>query len=109
MVSANCWSSGMALLGCLCLVGCGSSVLLDPEGYHGGVVRYHYKQHQSPMLSSNRSEAFQKMREFCGGPYTIIKEGPTQGRKRVTQGFGPEEVIMEEWWGIRFTCKEAGG
>ena len=99
----------MALAGCVCLVGCGSSVLLDPEGYHGGVVRYHYKQHKGPMLSSHRSEAFQQMSEFCGGPYVILKEGPTQGRKRVTQGFGPDEIITEEWWGIRFFCKEAEG
>ena len=109
MVSAKSWSRGIALIGCLCLIGCGSNVLLDPEGYHGGVVRYHYKQHQSPMLSSNRSEAFQKMKEFCGGPYVILREGPTKGRKRVTQGFGPDEVITEEWWGMRFTCKEPEG
>jgi hypothetical protein len=91
------------------LVGCCSNVRLNPEGLNGGVVRYHYKQHQSPMLSSNRSDAFQKMREFCGGPYFILKEGPTQGRARVAEGFGPEEVIREEWWGIRFTCKEPEG
>ncbi len=109
MVSTKYWSRGIALVGCVCLGGCGSTVLLNAEGLHGGVVRYHYKQNQSPMLSSNRSEAFQEMREFCGGPYKILKEGPTQGRARMAGGFGPEEVIREEWWGIRFTCKEQEG
>ncbi len=99
----------MALVGCVYLVGCGSTVLLNPEGLNGGVVRYHYKPHQSPMLSSNRSDAFQKMREFCGGPYVIVREGPTQGRKRVSEGFGPPEILTEKWWGIRFHCKDPGG
>ena len=96
----------MALIGCIFLVGCGSRVLLNAEGLHGGVVRYHHKQNQSPMVSPNRGEAFERIKEFCGGPYSIVKEGPTQGRKRVAEGFGPEEVIREDWWGMRFTCQE---
>lgn len=108
MVSVKSWSRGIVLVWWLFFVGCGSSVLLNPEGFNGGVVRYHYKQHQSPMLSTNRSEAFQRINEFCGGPYVILREGPTQGRKRVTEGFGPEEVIREEWWGMQFSCKEKG-
>ena len=108
MTFVKSWSRGIAFMFGICMIGCASSVLLDPDGYYGGVVRYHYKQHQSPMLSSNRSEAFQKMREFCGGPYKILKEGPTRGRQRVSAGFGPEEVISEEWWGIQFSCKGIG-
>ena len=108
-MSGKCWSRGVAFVGCIGLGGCGSSVLLNAEGLHGGVVRYHYKQHQSPMVSANRGEAFRKMEEFCRGPYIILKEGPTQGRARIAEGFGPEEVIREDWWGIRFTCKDPEG
>ena len=61
------------------------------------------------MFSTNRSEAFQRISEFCGGPYMILKEGPTQGRARIAEGFGPEEVIREDWWGMRFICKEPEG
>ena len=99
----------MSLIGFVCLAGCGTGVLLDPEGYHGGVVRYLYDQHKGPMLSSHRGEAFQKITEFCGGPYVIVREGPTQGRKRVSEGFGPPEILTEKWWGIRFHCKDPGG
>ena len=59
-------------------------------------------------MSSHRGEAFEEIKEFCRGPYVIVKEGPTQGRKRVAEGFGPSEVIKEQWWGIRFSCKDSG-
>ena len=109
MASSKSWSRGMILLGCVPLVGCGSSVLLDSEGNYGGVVRYHYNEHKGPMLSSHRGEALLQIREFCGGPYVIVREGPTRGRKRVVEGFGPSEVITEDWWGIQFSCQDPGG
>lgn len=63
-----------------------------------------YSEHKGPMLSSHRGEAFQQIKEFCGGKYVIVREGPTKGRQRVVEGIGPAEVIKEEWWGIRFQC-----
>ena len=91
------------------LTGCGTGVLLTREGIDGGVVRYLYKEHQGPMVSPYRGEAFNQIKRYCVGAYKIIKEGPTRGRKRIAQGIGTSEVIEEPWWGIRFRCQTGEG
>ena len=76
-----------------------------PEGGGRGVMMYLYNGTDGQMLTSRRGEAFQTIREFCHGPFEIVKEGPTKGRQRVVEGVGGSEIIVENWWGIRFQCE----
>ncbi len=85
-------------------MGCGAGVLLNPEGQGGGIAQYLYQEHDGHMLSSNRTEALRQISRYCVRSYTIIKEGPTQGRKRVVDDIAGSDVITESWWGIRFKC-----
>lgn len=77
-----------------------------PEGDRGGVMTYLYKGSEGQMLTPRRGEAFQKIREFCRGPFDLVKEGKTKGRQRVVEGVGGTDIIVENWWGIRFRCVE---
>ena len=106
MTPSKRWSSRFILVFILgaSMTGCGSGVLLTREGIDGGVARYLYKEHQGPMVSPHRGEAFTQIKRYCVGSYKIIKEGPTRGRKRIAQGIGKSDVIEEQWWGIRFRC-----
>ena len=74
------------------------------EGEMRGVVRYLYKPQEGPLLSSHRGDAFDKIKEFCLGPFEMVREGPTKGRRRLVESVGGSEVITENWWGIRFRC-----
>ena len=76
------------------------------ESPDSGVVRYLYKGNDGHLSTSKRAEAFDKIREFCRGPYQVLKEGKTKGRQRVVEGMGGAEVVTEDWWGIRFQCTE---
>ena len=101
------WSrAGVALLVMMggLLGGCGGGVQVIREGPDSGVVRYLYKGNDGHLYTSKREEAFDKIREFCGGPYQVLKEGQTKGRQRVVEGVGGTEVVTEDWWGIRFQC-----
>jgi len=96
----------------LCVVliatgGCGAGVKLAQESEHGGVVVYPYKPEQGPVLSSFRTEAVRMMEARCPSGHTIIREGETKGRSRLS---GPVqqtggEIIQEHRWGIQFQCK----
>lgn len=99
------WSSigGMVLWMCT-IMGCGTGVLLQQEA-DGGVVQYLYQERTGHLLSSNRTVALDEITRHCAGPYTMIQEGPTRGRKRVVQGVAGVDVITESWWGIRFRCQ----
>ena len=103
----NHWSSivAIAFLSCT-MIGCGAGVMLQQEG-EGGVVQYLYQERTGHLLSSNRTLALQRIAQYCGGGYTMRQEGPTRGRRRVVQGVAGDEVISENWWGIRFTCQTA--
>ncbi|MCA9472519.1 MAG: hypothetical protein MRJ96_16855 [Nitrospirales bacterium] len=90
---------------CMCLTGCGAGVMLHPEGQQGGVAQYLYQAHHGHLGSPNRTEAFHQISRYCLRSYTIIKEGPTRGRKRVVEGIAGSDVITETWWGIRFRCE----
>ena len=58
------------------------------------------------MLSAFRKEALALMRDKCGGPYTIIREGETKGRVKLASPIeGAQEVVQERRWGIQFQCK----
>ena len=101
------WSRpGAALIVALGVVtgGCGGGVEVIRESQDSGVVRYLYKGNDGHLYTSKRTEAFDKIREFCRGPYQVLKEGQTQGRQRVIEGVGGAEVVTEDWWGIRFQC-----
>ena len=101
------WSrAGVALILTLGVVtgGCGGGVQVIREGPDSGVVRYLYKGSDGHLYTSKRAEAFDQIREFCDGPYQVLKEGKTQGRQRVVEGMGGAEVVTENWWGIRFQC-----
>jgi hypothetical protein len=99
------WSS-LAVLCLIALTGCGEGAKLLLEREDGGVVAYPFRGEQGPMLSSFRSEALTLMKEKCGGPYTIIKEGETKGRARITSPIeGAQDIVEERRWGIQFQCK----
>lgn len=90
----------------LSLAGCGDGAKLIQENDHGGVVVYPFKGEQGSMLSSFRQEALSLMKEKCGGPYTIVREGETKGRARVAGPVeGGQEIVQERRWGIQFQCK----
>ncbi len=84
--------------------GCGGGVEVIRESPDAGVVRYLYKGTDGHLYTSKRQEAFDRIDEFCGGPYQVLKEGKTKSRQRVLEGMGGTEVVTEDWWGIRFQC-----
>ena len=99
------WSrAGVALIVVIGLYGCGGGVQVIRESPESGVVRYMYKGKDGHLHSSKRVEAFEKIREFCRGPYQVLKEGKTKGLQRVVEGMGGTEVLTQDWWGIRFQC-----
>ena len=99
------WSS-LAALFFIALTGCAEGAKLVQERENGGVVAYPFKGEQGSMLSSFRQDAFALMKEKCGGPYTIVREGETKGRSRVVGAVeGAQEVVQERRWGIQFQCK----
>jgi len=99
------WSS-LGLLVVIVLVGCAEGAKLVQEREDGGVVAYPFKGDQGSMLSSFRNDALALMKEKCGGPYTIVREGETKGRSRVAGAVeGAQEIVQERRWGIQFQCK----
>ena len=103
------WSRVWIVCGILLLSGCGGGLRLVLDDDHRGVMMYRYKETQGPMLTPRRGEAFQKIRELCRGPFTIVREGETRGRQRMVEGVGGSEIIIENWWGIRFHCGDEIG
>lgn len=100
------WSRAATVAVCACLAGCGDGAKLLQESEHGGVVVYPYKGEHGSMLSSFRKDALALMRDKCGGPYTIVREGETKGRARVAGPVeGSQEIVLERRWGIQFQCK----
>lgn len=99
------WSSLAALL-VIALAGCSEGAKLVQEREGGGVVAYPFKGDQGSMLSSFRREALDLMKEKCGGPYSIVREGETKGRSRMVSPVeGAQELVRERRWGIEFLCK----
>ena len=98
------WSSlGCALV--LFLAGCAEGAKLVQDTGDGGVATYPFKGEQGSMLSSFRQDALALMKEKCGGPYTIVREGEAKGRVRVAGVEGAQEIVQERRWGIEFRCK----
>jgi len=87
------------------LTGCGEGVQVIRESDNSGVVRYIYKKYQGHLVTPRRAKAMEEAKKFCKGPVKILREGPTQSRKRVVEGIGGGDVIEEKWWGIRFQCQ----
>ena len=99
------WSS-LAVLIVITLAGCGERAKLLQEGEDGGVVAYPFIGEKGPMLSSFRTDALAIMKEKCGGPYTIVREGEAKGRTRMASPVeGAQEIVEERRWGIQFQCK----
>ena len=99
------WSSLVLLFG-IVLVGCAEGAKLVSEREDGGVVAYPFKGEQGAMLSSFRKDALALMKEKCGGPYIIVREGETKGRSRMAGSIeGTQEIVQERRWGIQFQCK----
>ena len=99
------WSS-LAVLFIIVLVGCANGAKLVQEREDGGMVVYPFKGEQGSMLSSFRQDALALMKEKCGGPYTIVREGETKGRTRMASSIeGAQEPVQERRWGIEFQCK----
>jgi hypothetical protein len=98
------WSSLAFLF--VILAGCGEGAKLLQENEDGGIVVYPFTGEQGEILSSFRTDALALMKEKCGGPYTIVREGETKGRTRtVSPIVGAEEMVRERRWGIQFQCK----
>jgi len=98
--------SGLTILFVIVLVGCGEGAKLVQERENGGVVTYPFKGEQGSMLSSFRQDALALMKEKCGGPYTIVREGEAKGRTRMASPVeGSQEMVEERRWGIQFQCK----
>jgi hypothetical protein len=103
--SMKIWSR-VSLLLVLALAGCGEGAKLLQERDDGGIVAYPFTGEQGSMLSSFRTDALALMKEKCGGPYTIVREGETKGRTRIVSPVpGAQEVVEERRWGIQFQCK----
>lgn len=99
-------SRALLLLLPLLLTGCGQGATLLQESDRGGVVVYPFKGEQGAMLATFRTDALAVMKEKCGGAYSIIREGETKGRVRVSGPVeGAQEVVQERRWGIEFRCK----
>lgn len=86
--------------------GCGAGAKLVQDRPGGGVVVYPFTE-SGHMVSPFRKEAFEIMRERCGGNFRIVKEGETRSRQRVSGIQGAEEIVRERRWGIEFQCKAA--
>jgi hypothetical protein len=100
------WSSAPLIAMGLCLAGCADGAKLVQEHDRGGVVVYPFKGEQGSMLSTFRTDALNLIKEKCGGPYTIVREGETKGRSKLASPIeGAQEVIQERRWGIQFQCK----
>lgn len=100
------WSSLLLLLLVLALAGCADGAKLIQEREDGGVVVYPFKGDQGSMLSSFRTDALALMKDKCGGPYTLVREGETKGRTRIVSPVeGAQEIVEERRWGIQFQCK----
>ncbi len=99
------WSS-LAILFIIALAGCADGAKLIQEREDGGVVVYPFRGEQGSMLSSSRTDALALMKEKCGGPYTIVREGETKGRSRIVSPVeGAQEIVEERRWGMQFQCK----
>ena len=99
------WSR-LAVLFVIALAGCAEGAKLIQEREDGGVATYPFKGEQGSMLSSFRQDALALMKEKCGGPYNIVREGETKGRARMTSPVeGAQEIVQERRWGIQFQCK----
>ena len=99
------WSS-LATFIFIALAGCGEGAKFLQEKEDGGIVAYPFTGEQGSMLSSFRTDALVLMKEKCRGPYTIVREGETQGRTRIISPVpGAQEVVEERRWGIQFQCK----
>lgn len=99
------WSS-LAVLLAFTVAGCGEGAKLLQEREDGGIVAYPFTGEQGAILSAFRTDALALMKEKCGGPYTIVREGETKGRSRIISPVpGAQEVVEERRWGIQFQCK----
>ena len=85
------WSrAGVALVVAMGFVmgGCGGGVQVIRESPDSGVVRYLYKGDDGHLYTSKRGEAFDKIREFCRGPYQVLKEGTNKRPATGSRGHG---------------------
>lgn len=99
-------SRAAAVFTFLFLTGCVDGAKLAQEHGNGGVVIYPFKGEQGAILSSFRKDALVLMRDKCGGAYTIIREGETKGRTRLSGPIeGAQDIVSERRWGIQFQCK----
>ena len=98
--------SSLPLLTAILLFGCAEGAKLVQEREDGGVISYPFKGEQGSMLSSFRKDALALMKEKCGGPYTIVREGEMKGRSRMASPIeGAQELVRERRWGMEFQCK----
>ena len=102
----ECGSRVVLVAAVLFLAGCADGAKFIQESDRGGVVVYPFKGEQGAMLSSFRTDALALMKDKCGGPYSILREGEAKGRSRVAGAVeGGQEVVRERRWGIEFRCK----
>jgi hypothetical protein len=85
----------------------GDGVRMAQNLDNGGIVVYPFKTEQGHMLSSFRKSAVRLIEQRCPQGYTIVREGETKGRSRLTGPVqaGGDEIVQERRWGIQFECK----
>lgn len=102
------WSRVLCAMFAWVAAGCaGDGVRLAQESDHGGVVVYPYTSEQGHVLSSFRKDAVRLIEERCPAGHTIVREGETKGRSRLSGPVqaGGGELLHERRWGIQFECK----
>jgi hypothetical protein len=99
----NGWSRVAVLLAVL-LAGCSEGVKFVQETATGGIVVYPYKGDNS-LVSTFRGDALDMMQKKCPKGYTVLKEGPTTGLRRIHDNVGGSEVVTLNRWAIKFACK----
>jgi hypothetical protein len=96
----------LVVLAAVALVSCADGAKFLQETDRGGIVIYPYKGEQGSLVSSFRRDAIKLMEEKCRGSYSIIREGETKGRARVSGVVeGSQDIVQERRWGIQFQCK----
>jgi hypothetical protein len=100
----NIWSRALLAILLAAAGACEKGVKLSQESENGGVVVYPYNAEQGPVLSAFRKDAIRLIDERCPAGHTIVREGETKGRSRLSTGqVQTVEIILE--WGIQFHCK----
>ena len=90
----------------LMATGCAEGAKLAQVTETGGVATYPLKKDRESVYSSFRGDALKLIEQQCGGRYTIVREGETQGHGYSSGREGADgEGGSQRFWGLQFKCK----